>query len=144
MSTPASIWKHPIHPMLVAFPLGLWIFSLAAHIFHLAGGSDAWSTTATYSMGGGLVGAAAAAIPGLIDLLAIQPGRAKTTAIWHAVVNLTVLTIITIAFFLRLSGTEDLWALVLTAAGVALLLVGGWLGGHLVYVYGVGVEREHK
>ena len=57
MRTPASIFGHPIHPMLIVFPIGLWNFSLACDLIRLAGASgDAWSTVAFYSMVGGMVG----------------------------------------------------------------------------------------
>ena len=76
MRTPASIFKHPIHPMLIVFPIGLWIFSLACDLIRLAGASgDAWSTVAFFSMIGGLIGALCAAVPGFIDLLSWPPAR---------------------------------------------------------------------
>jgi uncharacterized membrane protein len=60
MRTPASIVKHPIHPMLIVFPIGLWIFSLICDLIRLAGASpDVWATVAFYSMVGGLIGASA-------------------------------------------------------------------------------------
>jgi len=47
MRTPASILKHPIHPMLIVFPIGLWIFSLTCDLIRLAGASgEAWITVA--------------------------------------------------------------------------------------------------
>lgn len=56
MRSPASIFKHPIHPMLIVFPIGLWIFSLACDLIRLAGApGDAWSTVAFFSMIGGLI-----------------------------------------------------------------------------------------
>ena len=65
MRTPASIFKHPIHPMLIVFPIGLWIFSLACDLIRLAGASgDAWSTVAFFTMIGGLIGALCAAVHG--------------------------------------------------------------------------------
>jgi predicted membrane protein DUF2231 len=68
--TPASIGKHPIHPMLIVFPIGLWIFSLACDLIRLAGApGDAWATVAFFSMVGGFIGALCAAVPGFIDLL---------------------------------------------------------------------------
>jgi uncharacterized membrane protein len=58
MRTPASIFKHPIHPMLIVFPIGLWIFSLTCDLIRLAGATaDAWSTVVFFSMIGGLIGA---------------------------------------------------------------------------------------
>jgi uncharacterized membrane protein len=70
MRTPASIFKHSIHPMLIVFPTDLWIFSSACDLVRLAGASgDAWSTVAFFSMTGGLIAALCAAVPGFIDLL---------------------------------------------------------------------------
>ena len=58
MSTPASIARHPIHPILVAFPIGLWVFSVVADlIYQLGWGRATWSDVAFYSIGGGIVGA---------------------------------------------------------------------------------------
>jgi hypothetical protein len=75
MRTPASIFKHPIHPMLIVFPIGLWIFSLACDLIRLAGATgEAWSTVAFFSMIGGLIGALCAAVPGFIDLLFYKGG----------------------------------------------------------------------
>ena len=75
MRTPASIGKHPIHPMLIVFPIGLWFFSLACDLIRLAGATnDAWSIVAFYAMVGGLFGALVAAVPGFIDSF-LQGGR---------------------------------------------------------------------
>ena len=75
MRTPASIGKHPIHPMLGVFPIGLWIFSLACDLISFTvAAPDVWHTVAFYSMVGGLIGALAAAVPGLIDLLFYKGG----------------------------------------------------------------------
>ena len=75
MRTPASIAGHPIHPMLVPIPIGLWIFSLVCDLIAAGGSTNpAWQTVAFYSMGGGIVGALLAAIFGLIDLLSLPPG----------------------------------------------------------------------
>ena len=66
MRTPANIAKHPIHPMLIPIPIGLWIFSLVCDLIQAAGSADpAWPTVALYTMGGGIVDALAAAVPGL-------------------------------------------------------------------------------
>ena len=75
MRTPASIAGHPIHPMLVTLPIGLWVFSFVCDLVYAFGSVTAvWKTVAFFTMAGGLVGALAAAIPGLIDLLSLPPG----------------------------------------------------------------------
>lgn len=148
MRTPASISRHPIHPMLIVFPIGLWIFSLACDLIRLAGASgDAWNTVALYSMVGGLIGALCAAVPGLIDLLYYKGGTppVKKIALTHMTINLIVVALYAINIWLRTSALDIKDAsmstpVLLSIVGVALLFVSGWLGGQMVHVYGVGVE----
>ena len=72
MRTPARIAKHPIHPMLVPIPIGLWLFSLVCDLVHRFGGtSPNWEIVATYAMVGGIVGALLAAVPGFIDVMSL-------------------------------------------------------------------------
>ena len=142
MRTPASLAGHPIHPMLVTVPIGLWLFSLVCDVIHVAGSANpAWPTVALYALGGGIVGALIAAIPGLVDLLSLPPGAARRTGLVHMAINLTVVVLYVINLWLRADAAEvrgaPLW---LSVIGVALLGVSGWLGGKLVYVYGVAVE----
>ena len=148
MRTPASILKHPIHPMLIVFPIGLWIFSLACDLIRLAGGSgQAWITVAFYSMIGGLIGALCAAVPGLIDLLYYKGGAppVKKIALTHMTINLIVVALYAINIWLRAGALDGKGVglstpVLLSIIGVALLFVSGWLGGQMVHVYGVGVE----
>lgn len=144
MRTPASVLTHPIHPMLIVFPIGLWLFSLACDLIHLAGGSsDAWTTVAFYSMVGGLIGALCAAVPGFIDLLYYKGGAppVKKIALTHMAINLTAVVLYAINIALRAKGTFGMGIpVLLSIIGVALIFVSGWLGGQMVHVYGVGVE----
>ena len=148
MRTPASILKHPIHPMLIVFPIGLWIFSLACDLIRLAGASgDAWITVAFYSMVGGLIGALCAAVPGLIDLIYYKGGTppVKKIALTHMTINLIVVALYAVNIWLRagelgVKGASLSTPVLLSIIGVGLLFVSGWLGGQMVHVYGVGVE----
>jgi len=84
MRTPASIAGHPIHPMLVPIAIGCFIFSLASDLICMAtGATDPWNMLAYYTMIGGILGALAAAIPGLIDLLSLPAGYTKSVAGQH-------------------------------------------------------------
>lgn len=141
MRTPAAIARHPIHPMLVPIPIGLWIFSLVADLFHAGGSANpAWTTVAFYCMGGGIVGALAAALPGLIDLLSLPAGPRKT-AIAHMTINLTVVVLYVINFWMRMSAPENPGKLVwLSLISVGLLAISGWLGGKMVFEHGIAVD----
>jgi len=148
MRTPASIFKHPIHPMLVVFPIGLWIFSMACDLIRLAGGPGAaLATVALFSMIGGVIGALCAAAPGLVDLLFYKggPPSLKTVALTHMAINLTAVVLYAINIWLRVTSPTSLGAgmslpVLLSVIGVALIFVSGWLGGQMVHVDGVGVE----
>ncbi|HVC37467.1 MAG TPA: DUF2231 domain-containing protein [Gammaproteobacteria bacterium] len=144
MRTPASISNHPIHPMLVVFPIALWIFSLACDLIRIAGATgDTWLTVAFYSMVGGLIGALCAAVPGFIDLLFYKGGAppVKNIALTHMALNLTAVVLYAINIWLRASSPTNMSIpVLLSIVGVTLIAVSGWLGGKMVHVYGVGVE----
>jgi uncharacterized membrane protein len=143
MASPASIAKHPIHPMLVAFPIGLLVFSLICDLIQLIGwGGAVWADVAFYTMAGGIIGALLAAVPGLIDLLSLT-GRPRTLGIWHARINLLVVVIFVIDFWMRTTGMAmSNTPVLLSVIGVALLGISGWLGSQMVYVHGVAVEPQ--
>src|SRR5689334_19366941 len=92
--------------MLVAFPIGLWGFSLVCDlIFTFGVQAPVWKTVALYTMVGGFVGALAAAIPGLIDLLSLPHGP-RRTAILHMCVNLVVVTLFAVNIWMRVSAGD--------------------------------------
>jgi len=139
MRTPASIAGHPIHPMLVPLPIGMWVLSLACDIIAaFAADPTSWKTVALYAMIGGIIGALLAAVFGLIDLLSL-PARIRSTALAHMGINLTIVVLFVIDAWLRLSGSDPVW---LSVVAILLLLVSGWLGGKMVYRLGVAVDTE--
>lgn len=144
MRTPASIGSHPIHPMLVSIPIGLWIFSLVCDLIGLSSASPAvWYTVAFYTMVGGTIGALIAAVPGLIDLLYYKGGQPplKKVALTHMTINLVIVALYVVNIFLRYNDPMALkLPIALSVIAVGMLVISGWLGGHMVHVYGVGVE----
>jgi len=142
MRTPASIAGHPIHPMLVPIAIGCWVLSFAADLICLAtGATQPWQTVAYYAMIGGIVGALAAAVPGLIDLMSLPPGPIKKTALTHMGINLVVVALFVCNAFLRNGNPKDLkLPMLLSAVAVVMLLFSGWLGGKMVFEAGVGVD----
>jgi uncharacterized membrane protein len=140
MRTPANIARHPIHPMLVPIPIGLWVFSLICDLVYVFGGhGENWAIVAYYTMVGGVLGALIAAVPGLIDMLSLPRGF-RRTALAHMTINLTVVGLYLFNIWLRFDEARDMTLPVsLSAIAVALLVVSGWLGGKMVYVHGIAV-----
>src|SRR5688572_17102532 len=134
MKTPASIAGHPIHPMLVSLPIGLWIFSLVCDLaFVLGAGATHWATVSFWTMAGGLAFAVVAAIPGTIDMISLR-GAPKKLALTHMALNVTAVLVYAVNFGMRLNGAAiEGVPLALSGVGVGLLAVSGWLGGHVVY-----------
>ena len=144
MSSPASIMGHPIHPMLVPLPIGLWVFSLVSDLIFATGlGGPVWNDVAFYTMAGGIVGALLAAVPGLIDLLSLEDSRAKKVGVFHLTINLVVVGLYAVNLWLRLGSAPGArLPIALSMVAAILLSVSGWLGGELVFRHGVGVESR--
>ena len=144
METRASVAEHPIHPMLIPFPIALWMFSLASDFIFLFGfGGAVWKDIALYTMVGGIIGGLAAAIPGYIDYRSLTDPVIVRVAQMHMIINVGLIIVFTINAGLRvINGPDGLFPVVLSLLGVTALAVSGWLGGELVYVEGVAVQPE--
>jgi uncharacterized membrane protein len=139
MTTRMTIAGHPLHPMLVTIPIGLWVFSLVSDIVYLSNGDDRWAVTAYFTLGGGIVGALVAAVPGLLDFLGLHEPRERRVAVTHLTLNLTVVALQAVNFWLR-SEPEYATSIIpvaISVVAVGVLAISGWLGGHLVHVLGV-------
>lgn len=144
MTTPASIGKHPIHPMVIPFPIALWIFSFICDVaYALHWGGALWKDMAFFSMAGGLIGALVAAVPGYLDYRSLASADVQRIGRWHMAINLSIVVLFAINLWLRMgSEAAGVLPLVLSLIGVAMLGISGWLGGELVYVHGVAVEPQ--
>ena len=144
----AGPYGHPFDAILVTVPIGAWIASLVFDIASRISDDDAemFAEGAYWLIAIGILGALAAAIFGLMDLLTIPRGTAAfTTGLTHMGLNLAVVVIFVVNFFIRKSdGYESVKPLHLTLTIIAILLLGasGWLGGKLAYRYGVRVADE--
>lgn len=144
MESRARLLGHPIHPMLIVFPLGLLATSVLFDIVHMVNDQPRWTEMSFWLIVVGLVTGLLAAVFGLIDWLAIPSGtRAKAIGLYHGLANVVVVALFAVSGYLRMDrpGDPTLAAHVLSFIGVGLALVSGWLGGELVDRLGVGVDR---
>ena len=148
MRSRATIAGHPVHPMLIPFPLALWATSFVVDVLFYFMRHPTLLIISKFMIAAGCIGAVAAAIPGIIDWLAIKNGEVKRAANWHARLNIAALVVFAISFFLRLGQYSDLVGrkltipFLLSLVGVILITISGWLGGELVFRYGIGQTRD--
>lgn len=142
---------HPLHPMLVHIPTALWPAALAFDLLtRFDVGGNPMVRASFYAILVGLIAAAAAVPTGLADWWEIKPDRpARKIGIYHMALNGVVAAIFLINLLLRLDRRNEAEAvttgpLLLSAAGVALLAVSGYLGGRMVFDYGIAVARHSK
>jgi uncharacterized membrane protein len=148
MQSKASIGGHPIHPMLIPFPLALWTTSFAVDLLFYFTRHSTLLVIAKFMIAAGCLAAVAAAVAGFIDWLAIKDVEVKKVANWHARLNVTALILFTVSLFLRMGNYSELVGrrltipFLLSLVGVILIAISGWLGGELVFRHGVGQTRE--
>src|SRR5687768_16170152 len=141
MESRAKLLGHPVHPMLIVFPLGLFISAVVFDLVRLWTGNDTFAAVSFWNIAGGILGGLLAAVFGLIDWLAIPAAtRAKRIGLLHGIGNVAVVALFALSLWLRAlvpGYVPSTAAFGLAVAGVALGGVTGWLGGELVDRLGV-------
>jgi uncharacterized membrane protein len=143
MESKVKLAGHPVHPMLIVFPLGLLATAVIFDIIYLIAGNPQWTVVAYYMIGAGIIGGLAAAVFGWLDWIAIPRGtRARRIGLLHGVGNVVVLALFILSWVLRRDSPElpPTGAIVSGLTAVVIALVTGWLGGELVYRLDVGVD----
>jgi uncharacterized membrane protein len=143
MEARVKVLGHPVHQMLIVFPLGLLTTAVIFDLIRLATGSSTWSLVSYWMIAAGIIGGLCAALFGIIDWFKIPSGtRAYRLGLWHGLGNVVMVAVFAVSWFLRRPdpGNPTALAIVLLLLGGGLSLVTGWLGGELVDRLGVGVD----
>lgn len=143
MDARAKLLGHPIHQMLIVFPLGLLATSFFFDIAYLITRRPDLETVAFWMIAAGVVFGLIAAVFGLIDWLAIPKNtRARAIGVWHGLGNVVVTLLFAVSWFTRNAAPTNPppTAFFLSGVAVCIALVTGWLGGELVDRLGVGVD----
>jgi uncharacterized membrane protein len=143
MQSKARLFGHQIHPMLVVFPIGLFISAIVFDLIYFGTDNPRFAFVAYWNIAFGLIGGLLAAVFGLIDFLTVpRNSRAWRVGMAHGLGNVAVVALFAVAWLLRRPDALHLpvaTAFTLQIVGVGLATVTAWLGGELVERLGVGV-----
>jgi len=145
MRSKANIKSHPLHPILIVFPIAFLTGAFLSDILVVFTGRLFFARMTAYLEAGGILFGVIAAIPGVIDFFTIIPpdSSAMKRAIRHALLNFTVLFLFLMALLLRKTTTDFSIILLLELSGVVLLGIAGWLGGTLVHRNQIGIDHRY-
>lgn len=136
----AKIGSHPIHPMLIPFPIVCFILTFLCDILYARGHTEL-ATASNWLLGIGLVMAALAAVTGLTDFLGEKRIQVRD-AVEHMLANVAAVVLEVVNFVLRLKNADFIGSagVYISLVVVLILLYSGWKGGDLVYRHGMGVR----
>jgi len=144
MESRVKLLGHPVHPMLIVYPLGLLSVAVLFDILYLIFGNRLLAAASFYMIAAGVIGGLLAAIFGFIDWSALPSNsRAKQIGLWHGLGNFVIVLLFAGSWLLRRDNVDfvpDSLALILSFVGAAMALVTAWIGGELVYRLGVAVD----
>jgi uncharacterized membrane protein len=146
MKSKAHIHSHPLHPILIPFPIAFFSGSLVFDILGLTH-DEKFHATAGYLLIGGIGMSVLAAVPGLIDFIYTVPPKssAKKRASKHAIMNVCMLALFCVSLMYRLNTDDPSPATILglESVGVLLMMYAGWLGGTLVHRNQIGIDPRY-
>jgi uncharacterized membrane protein len=143
----ANVMGHPMHPILITLPIGLFVAVFLFDLVFWQNGDQAFATGALWLLGAGLIAAALAATTGLIDFLGDRRIRALGDAWQHAIGNVILVLVQLFSFYQRYRyGTSAVVPLGLSLSLVAVLIMlfTGWKGGEMVFRHRVAVYDEPR
>jgi uncharacterized membrane protein len=146
LETRFKLFGHPVHPMLIVFPLGLLSTAVIMDILYLITANEEFAFVAFWAIVVGVIGGLLAAVFGLIDWLAIpRDTRAKGVGLTHGVGNVVIVVLFAISWLLRVGDptyAPNILPFVLGLIGAGIALFTAWLGGELVYRLRVAVDDD--
>lgn len=146
MESRIKLAGHPIHPMLIVLPLGLFSTAVVFDIVYLVTNDPVFADVSFWEITAGIVGGLLAAVFGLIDWTAIPKGtRAKRIGLWHGGGNVAIVVTFLVSWLLRVGDhayAPNLLPFLLGLVAVLAALVTAWLGGEMVFRHRVGVDDD--
>jgi len=141
----ARIAGHPIHPLLIPFPIVFFVSTLACDLAYWWTGNTGWATAAIWLLGAGIVMSVFAALTGVMDFAGDRRVRDLSDSWQHAIGNVIVVLLAIVSWYWRYVNDPAAAlpvGLTLSIVMALLLLFTGWKGGELVYRHHVAVQDD--
>ncbi|MFC0667775.1 DUF2231 domain-containing protein [Azotobacter chroococcum] len=140
----AALGGHPLHPMMIHFPVAALFGLVASDLGYLLSGDPFWARASLWLAGVGAFGGWLASIAGLVDLFSVRRIRRLITGWCHAILAVMMLSLASLNWLQRYLAAEQIlpWGLYLSLLTALLIVLAAWLGGRLVYEHAVGVDVE--
>jgi uncharacterized membrane protein len=142
ITSSVAIFGHPIHPIIVIFPIAFLSGVAGTDLGYWLTRGEFWAQASIWLLGVGLLSGVAAAVIGMFDFIRIPRARNRQAGWLHMVLNVAVLVLSIGNFALRLANPETSilpTGLILSWVVATLLLVSGWYGGELMFRHKVGI-----
>jgi uncharacterized membrane protein len=143
MQGKATVAGHPIHPMLVTFPIGCFVAAVVSDLISIWAGPVFWAAMSTWLLLFGIAGGLLAALFGFVDYLSAPMSvEAKSIAAWHMTLNIAMIVIFGIACAIRFLDHTSVAGYALTGLGIVVLAISGVLGGNVAHRHLVGSSED--
>ena len=141
----AAIKGHPLHPMLIHFPVAALLMLVASDLAYWWTADPFWARAGLWLVGVGAIGGWISGVAGLIDLVTVPQVRGLITAWCHSIIAVMLLSLASFNWLLRFGQPVEAvlpWGLLLSLLTAGLISLAGYLGGQLVYEHAVGVDTD--
>lgn len=145
--TLVALARHPLHPMLVTFPIAFFMGALPADLAFWYTGDAFWARVSLWLLGAGSVMGLAAGIAGTVELLFVSGIRRRPASWNHFVVAVMLLSVQFINWLLRVGQSEEAvipMGIYLSGLGAMLVAAAGWMGGNLVFEHQIAIGGEDE
>jgi uncharacterized membrane protein len=145
MRSHAALGNHPLHPAMVAIPIGAFTVTLVGDVVIAAGGPPGWMATARYALIVGIVSALLAAVPGFVDYFTVKMSAAGARlATRHMILNLVAVVLFVVSLWLRYRDPSGWCVSGFAVSTLAFLILGasGWIGGKMTFEHKIGVVEN--
>ena len=143
----AAVAGHPIHPILIHFPVAGLLLVAGSDVMYIVGGDPFWARVSLWLLAVGVLGGLVAAMAGIIDLVSVPAVRRLVTGWCHAIIAVLLLSVASFNWLIRVDDIEanlQPWGIYLSGMGAVLTMLAGYFGGNLVYEHGIAVQKSES